>query len=93
MRRPSFFCTFDCVELTLHSEMKRKTGFSFAFHSFFRNFANENQSKRQNGGNDDYTPDAIRYAGHWSNGAANGHFGNGTAQQAETARTGQALAV
>ena len=27
------------AEVTWHSEMKRKTSFSFAFHSFFRNSA------------------------------------------------------
>ena len=35
----SFFRNFDIVELTWHSEMKRKAGFPFAFPSFFRNFA------------------------------------------------------
>ena len=34
-----FFRNFDFVELTLHSEMKRKKIFSFAFLSFFSNFA------------------------------------------------------
>jgi predicted ATPase len=32
---------FGYTELTLHSEMKRKSRFSFAFLSFFRNFAAE----------------------------------------------------
>ena len=30
-------------ELTMHSEMKRKTGFPFSFLSFFRNFAGSNK--------------------------------------------------
>ena len=32
-------CNFGFAELTMHSEMKRKTSFPFAFLSFFRNFA------------------------------------------------------
>ena len=35
----TFFSNFGFAELTMHSEMKRKTCFSFAFLSFFRNFA------------------------------------------------------
>ena len=31
-------CIFGFAELTMHSEMKRKTSFPFAFLSFFRNF-------------------------------------------------------
>ena len=31
------FVTLASPNLTLHSEMKRKTSFPFAFHSFFRN--------------------------------------------------------
>ena len=34
-----FFRNFGFAELTWHSEMKRKASFSFAFPSFFRNFA------------------------------------------------------
>ena len=34
-----FFRNFCHAELTLHSEMKRKSSFSFAFLSFFCNFA------------------------------------------------------
>ena len=34
-----FLYTFGFAEVTWHSEMKRKTNFSFAFLSFFRNFA------------------------------------------------------
>jgi len=34
-----FISNFGFTELTLHSEMKRKASFPFAFHSFFRNFA------------------------------------------------------
>ena len=37
--KSTFFRNFDFVELTWHSEMKRKTSFPFAFLSFFRNFA------------------------------------------------------
>ncbi len=33
------FRNFCYAEHTLHSEMKRKASFSFAFLSFFRNFA------------------------------------------------------
>ena len=36
---PLFFVTLTRLELTMHSEMKRKTSFPFAFLSFFRNFA------------------------------------------------------
>ena len=35
----SFFRNFGFAELTMHSEMKRKARFPFAFPSFFRNFA------------------------------------------------------
>ena len=35
----NFFRNFGYAEITLHSEMTRKASFSFAFHSFFRNFA------------------------------------------------------
>ena len=35
----SFFRNFGFAELTMHSAMKRKTSFSFALHSFFRNSA------------------------------------------------------
>ena len=34
-----FFRNFCYAELTLHSEIKRKSSFSFAILSFFRNFA------------------------------------------------------
>lgn len=34
-----YFPTFGSAEFTMHSEMKRKLLFSFAFLSFFRNFA------------------------------------------------------
>ena len=34
-----FFLNFGFAEVTRHSEMKRKSRFSFAFLSFFRNFA------------------------------------------------------
>ena len=37
----SSFRNFDFVEVTWHSEMKRKASFSFAFLSFFRNFASK----------------------------------------------------
>ena len=37
----STFRTFGYAELIMHSEMKRKTSFPFAFLSFFRNFANK----------------------------------------------------
>ena len=40
-----FFINFGFAELTIHSEMKRKTCFPFAFHSFFRNFVPVNQLK------------------------------------------------
>ena len=38
-KRQNFFCNFDFVELTWHSEIKRKVCFPFVFLSFFRNFA------------------------------------------------------
>lgn len=35
----SFFRNFGFAEVTMRSEMQRKMGFPFAFHSLFRNFA------------------------------------------------------
>jgi len=37
----STFRNFGFAEVTWHSEMKRKASFTFAFRSFFRNFAQE----------------------------------------------------